>query len=212
MKSCHYSHLSGSKVDVDVTVTIASCVRASQQTFASLFFLFSSLLTLVHTPMRSHRFSHSQLAESSQHSWAPSMTSSLSLSFDLTPHLSQLSWAIFITTKKRLKSLSWQDVCQASQSGSLRPSRRRTCERRVFELLRMFCAAAAAAAAASLHLMKRPIFCVLPQLRCTVTIKEQWGLCVCVCVCVRFSLMRHWQGQRVTKSARYSLERTVPVT
>ena len=103
MKSCHYSHLSGSKVDVDVTVTIASCVRASQQTFASLFFLFSSLLTLVHTPMRSHRFSHSQLAESSQHSWAPSMTSSLSLSFDLTPHLSQLSWAIFITKKKKTK-------------------------------------------------------------------------------------------------------------
>lgn len=147
-------------------------------------------------------------------------------SVDLIPHLSQPKWAMLMTKRTTLYC-GWMSV-RHYNAAQLDPLWVHSCVCMcvylnmwllgsviVFKFCICMCVLLCGqnVAYVFLHLMKRPISlpcCVLPECRCMVTVKEQWGLCANVCVCV--SQTRHWQGWPVIKSARYSSVQTIPVT
>lgn len=134
MKSFHYSHLSSSKVDARHCLDRLLC--SSISTDICFFILYFLPFWRSYTLRWGRTDFHTQLAESKQlqHQIIAAQLGSINDIISLS--LPSFFWfnTSSLTTessnshnKKRLKSVSWQDVCRASQSGSLRPSWRRTC-------------------------------------------------------------------------------------
>lgn len=174
-ESVSLSHLSSSKVDARHCHDRLLCSSLSADIcFFILYFIFSSLLTLVRTPMRSHRFSHSARRIKKAPTPNHRSTAGLHQWHHLSLSLPSFFWfnTSSLTTessnshnKKRLKSLSWRHkAAHYDRPGG--------------EHVELW--------AASLHLMKRPVFS--PRCVCCLSSGVQWLLrntmrIVCVCVC-----------------------------